>query len=86
MQSFVNPATGDAGLSPIIIVLAVVCTVIVVCGLIWMLIISRKKTEVTSTDVTKMEQQAAEPTVVEPIEQSSEVANPENGNDTNEGL
>ena len=75
MQNFVNPATGDAGLSPIIFVLAVVCTVIVVCGLVWMLIISKKKTEVTSTDVTKIEQQAAESTVVEPIESANEAVN-----------
>ena len=43
MQYLVNPGTGDAGLSPIIIVLALVCTVIVVSGLVWMLIISKKR-------------------------------------------
>lgn len=68
MQYLVNPGTGDAGLSPIIIVLAIVCTVIVVSGLVWMLILSKKKTDVTATDVTKLNQQAAEHTVVEPIE------------------
>lgn len=80
MQYLVNPGTGDAGLSPIIIVLAIVCTVIVVSGLVWMLIISKKKTDVTATDVTKLNQQAAEHTVVEPIEQPE--SNPaESGND-----
>lgn len=67
-----NPATGDAGLSPIIVTLAIICTVIVVAGFVWMLLISRKRTDVTSTDAEELAEQTPEHTVVETIEQPVE--------------
>ncbi len=47
-----NPMTGDVGLSPIIIVLIVVCSVIVIGCLIWTILLNRKNNKIVTTVVT----------------------------------
>jgi len=47
-----NPMTGDAGLSPIIIVLIVVCSVIVIGCLVWTILLNRKNNKIVTTVVT----------------------------------
>ena len=69
-----NPLTGDAGLSPIIIVLIVVCAAIVIGCIVWTILLNRKntKTETTVITITDEDETAPEPTLLEdiPTEQS----------------
>lgn len=48
----VNPATGDVGLNPIVIVLFVVCLLIVIGCIIWAVVLNRKNSKVQTTVVT----------------------------------
>lgn len=64
-----NPLTGDAGLSPIIIVLIIVCTAIIVGCIIWTILLNRKNNKIVTTVVTVTDEDETEPeqTVLEDI-------------------
>lgn len=55
MFSMINPATGDVGLNPIVIVLFVVCLLIVIGCIIWAVVLNRKNSKVQTTVVTVSE-------------------------------
>lgn len=69
MLSISNPATGDAGINPIVLVLLVVCAVIVIGCIIWAVVLGRKnsKIETTVITVTDDDEIEIEETVVEDI-------------------
>ena len=64
------PATGDAGINPIILVLFIVCAIIVIGCIIWAFFLNRKKSNISTTviTITDNDETENEPNIVEDIE------------------
>lgn len=62
-----NPATGDAGLSPIFLVLIIICAAIIIGCIIWALVLSKKNAKIETTVITVSDEPETEQTVVEDI-------------------
>ena len=52
MLAMVNPATGDVGINPIVIVLFIICLLIVIGCIIWAVVLNRKNSKIQTTVVT----------------------------------
>lgn len=64
-----SPLTGDAGLSPIILVLIIICALIIIGCIVWTILLNRKNTKISSTVITVTDEDENEPeqTVLEDI-------------------
>lgn len=67
LYTSMNPLTGDAGISPMILVLIIICAVIIVGCIIWTLLLNRKNSKIETTVITVNADDDSEPeqTVVE---------------------
>lgn len=72
-----NPATGDAGLSPVIIVLGIICAVIVLGCLVWAFFIGKRHNDITATNANELGEHTTDHTVVEPIEPEQQPNEPQ---------
>ena len=71
MLNAFNPMTGDAGISPIVLVLAVICAIIVVGCIVWTIVLNAKNSKISTTVVTVTEDEEPDTTIVEDIEEDN---------------
>lgn len=67
LHTLVNPLTGDAGLSPMILVLIIICAAVIIGCIVWTLLLNRKNSKIETTVITVNADEEIEPeqTVVE---------------------
>ncbi len=69
LYTSINPITGDAGLSPMIIILIIVCSVIIIGCIIWTILLNRKNSKIETTIITVNADEEIQPeqTIVESL-------------------
>lgn len=69
-----TPITGDAGLSPIILVLIIICSLIIIGCIVWTILLNRKNANISTTVITISDDEETEPeqTLLEDISQTEQ--------------
>lgn len=64
------PLTGDSGISPIIIVIMIICAVVIIACYIWALVLNKKNSKIKTTVITVTDDLETDVNTVEDIEKS----------------
>ena len=74
LYTSINPMTGDSGLSPMIIILIIICSIIIIGCIIWTILLNRKNPKIETTVITVNADDEIQPeqTIVETLSSEEE--------------